>query len=144
MTRDGVVRVAVAEEILPREVIVSKEVAGRSHAREDDGERAVRLDDLVVNEVSLPPEDIRVDRDDRLRACDLDPLLEFRWRGGVSDPDDTSSREDDPEVGSNRFGRHRQVERDPRTLAEIECVESIRDARAEAPEIAVRHAANRP
>src|SRR5438309_430528 len=75
MTRDGVVRVAVAEEILPREVIVSKEVAGRSHAREDDGERAVRLYDLVVNEVSLPPADIRVDRDDSLRACDLERVL---------------------------------------------------------------------
>src|SRR5207245_5319263 len=129
-------RGTVCEEILPCQVVVSKQVAGRSHARDDDGERAVRLDDLVVNEVSLPAEDIRVDRDDRLCVCDLDPLLEFRSRSGVSDPDGTSSREDDPEVSSNRFRCHRQVERDPRTLAEIEGVESIRDARAEATELA--------
>ena len=143
MTGYGVVRVAVAEEVLPCQVVVSKEVAGRSRAREDDGAWAVRFNDLVVNQVSLPSENIRVDRDDRLCVRDLGPLPEFRRRSGVGDPDGTSPREDDSEVGSDRLRCHGQVERNPRTLVEIEGVESIRDARGEAVEIAVRHAANR-
>ena len=139
--RDRIELRGVGKELRPRSVFFARRLYGMIPARQHNGGRAARVDDLLVHLVLLPAAHMRVDREDAGRVGDADPLLEFLGGGRVRDPHDASSREDDPQIYCDRLRNHRHVQREAGAPGDPELLDPVRDPMRETLQLAIRHPA---